>query len=350
MRSEYINPAEAIDISDLLIVMAGAFSDAVEEFDPEIRASRESYWTRFWHYLNSTSVNLEEIKLTPIKDVAELKFALKDTPSFRQKIQQVMSARLFELEAQVRKFFEDTVRAIRSRHPNSKVVFLFDQLEEIRGSLTNEREVIASVERLFSLHIDRLSLPYIHTVYTVPPWLKFVYPTVEVVILPSIRQWCNDPERTPHEPGENCLWDLVRKRFAPEGLQKLFGDEQRAGQLIALCGGHFRDLLRLFRGVVLRAQQFPVKDEAINASVLDVRSSFLPIAYDDAVWLSKVAETRDSGLQDTSTESVSRSTRFLDTHFVLYLRNGEEWYDIHPLIRKEVAAIVKTAATALANS
>jgi hypothetical protein len=37
---------------------------------------------------------------------------------------------------------------------------------------------------------------------------------------------------------------------------------------------------------------------------------------------------------------VSRLTRFLDTHFVLYLRNGEEWYDIHPLIREEVQAIV----------
>jgi len=347
---EYINPAEAIDISDLLIVMAGAFSDTVEQFDPDIKALRESYWTRFWHYLNSTSVNLEEIKLTPIKDVAELKFALKDTPSFRQKIQQVMSNRLFELEAQVRKFFEDTVKAIRQRHPNKKIVFLFDQLEQIRGSLTNEREVIASVERLFRLHLDRLSLPYIHTVYTVPPWLKFVYPTVEVVILPSVRQWCNNPERTPHGPGDNCLWDLVRKRFAPEGLQKLFGSEDRAGQLIALCGGHFRDLLRLFRSVVLRAQVFPVTDDVVNAAVLDVRSSFLPIAYDDAVWLCKVADTRDSGLKDTSPESVSRFTRFLDTHFVLYLRNGEEWYDIHPLIRKEVAAIAKTAITPVANS
>lgn len=131
---EYVNPAEMIDISDLLIVLAGAFSDAVEkQLDPDIRATHESYWTRFWNYLNTTSVNMEEIKLTPVKNVVELKFALKDTPSFRQKVQQMMATRLFELEAQVKKFFEDSVKAIRHQRPEQKIVFLFDQLEQIRG-------------------------------------------------------------------------------------------------------------------------------------------------------------------------------------------------------------------------
>jgi len=342
---EYINPAEPIDISDLLIVMAGAFSDALDRFDPTFNVSHESYWTRFWHYLTTTSVSLEEIKLTPIKDVAELKLALKDVPSFRQKIQQMMSNRLFELEAQVKKFFEDCVKGLRQKYPERQVVFLFDQLEQIRGTLFNERGVIASVERLFALHMNRLSLPYIHTVYTVPPWLKFVYPTIDVVILPSVRQWGRDAERTRHDPGDDCLRELVRKRFAPDNMEKLFGDVDRAEGFITLCGGHFRDLLRFFRSAILRAQSLPISDEVIEASLREVRSTFLPIAYDDAVWLSKVSETRDSGLLDTSPESVSRFTRFLDTHFVLYLRNGQEWYDIHPLIRTDVEAIVKATSS-----
>src|SRR5262249_10931704 len=118
---EYLNPAEMIDISDLLIVLAGAFSDSIEkQFYATVRMTHESYWTRFCHYLNATAVTMEEIKLTPVKDVAELKFALKDTPSFRQKVQQMMSTRLFELEAQVRKFFEDSVKAIRERQPEQR--------------------------------------------------------------------------------------------------------------------------------------------------------------------------------------------------------------------------------------
>jgi hypothetical protein len=39
-------------------------------------------------------------------------------------------------------------------------------------------------------------------------------------------------------------------------------------------------------------------------------------------------------------------TRFLDSHFVLYSVNDDEWYDIHPLIRDEVAEVMQaTAAT-----
>jgi hypothetical protein len=34
---------------------------------------------------------------------------------------------------------------------------------------------------------------------------------------------------------------------------------------------------------------------------------------------------------------------------VLYLRNGEEWYDIHPLVRDEVQKIAKSSRADLAE-
>jgi len=43
---------------------------------------------------------------------------------------------------------------------------------------------------------------------------------------------------------------------------------------------------------------------------------------------------------------VGRLSRFLDTHLVLYLTNGEDWYDVHPLIRDEVCALAKLAPPA----
>lgn len=341
---EYIDPSQPIDITDLLIVIAGAFSDEVEKFDPEIKLRSEAYWTRFWNYLKTTQVKVEELKVTAIKDVAELKLALKDMPSFRQKLQEVMSNRLFELEAQVKKFFEDYVEALRKRHPDKQVVFLVDQLEQIRGSLFSEREVISSVERLFSRYLDRLNMPSIHVIYTVPPWLKFVLPGAEVVILQSVRQWQKDAERTAHGPGSDCLFELISKRFGVGGLPRFFGDEIRAREFIGLCGGHFRDLLRLNIDAILRAKSLPISDEVLKSAITNVRAAFLPVAADDALWLRKISETRESGLPDTSSDSVARFTRFLDTHFVLYLRNGEEWYDIHPLIRDEVQEIAKLAA------
>ena len=60
----------------------------------------------------------------------------------------------------------------------------------------------------------------------------------------------------------------------------------------------------------------------------------------DAEWLYEIGQKRDCLLQDRSPESVRRMTFFLDTHCALVLRNGEEWYDIHPIIREEVEEIV----------
>jgi hypothetical protein len=41
---DYVNPAAPIEISDLLIILAGAFSDALQEM--KIDVSTENYWTR----------------------------------------------------------------------------------------------------------------------------------------------------------------------------------------------------------------------------------------------------------------------------------------------------------------
>jgi len=33
--------------------------------------------------------------------------------------------------------------------------------------------------------------------------------------------------------------------------------------------------------------------------------------------------------------------RLLETHFILYFKNDNDWYDIHPLVRDEVERIVR---------
>jgi hypothetical protein len=41
---------------------------------------------------------------------------------------------------------------------------------------------------------------------------------------------------------------------------------------------------------------------------------------------------------------VNRLSRFIDNHSVLYFVNGDEWYDVHPLIRDEIAEVVRASA------
>lgn len=350
----YLNPAQEIDISDLLIVLAGAFSDALEK-EKFVAIGTDSYWNRFVNFLTKTQVDVSEFGLKAGTDElgADIKLSFQSTPTFRQELQKKLANRIGELKRDVNKFFEDGVKVIRDRRGDdiAGVVFLFDQLEQIRGSLSNEQSVIHSVERLFSQHLRLLEMPYVHMVYTVPPWLKFVLPgLMRIEILPSIRQWNNDAGRTEYQPGWESLRSLVYRRFGDDGFTTFFGcsdaPHDLADRLIAVCGGHFRDLLLLLREAVLRAESLPVSEAVIENAITAVRGNFLPIAVDDARWLDQIGSIRGAALPTTGEKDVNRLTRFLDTHFVLYFANGDEWYDIHPLIREEVASIVQREAAA----
>lgn len=359
---QYINPSEEIDISDLLIVVAGAFSDALEkwakQFDVPVNLQHEPYWTRFNNYLTRTTVTPAEIGvnieadspasklLGGIKAGLDLKLALKSSSSFRRNLQQFMQNRIGELQATVVEFFEDGVKAVKRILGDEKqVVFIFDSLEQLRGSLSNEREVLRSVERVFASHLNLLDLPYVHAIYTVPPWLEFVMPGVDINTLWTIKLWNNDPERTRYEAGWNALRQLVLKRIGSDACQKVFNCQNletftAVDDLIDACGGDLRIMLRLLRETLLRARSLPISQEAIDGAITSVRGDFMSISIEDAQWLAEISKHRKHGLPDTNTESVNRLTRFLDTHFVLYLKNGEKWYDTHPLIRDEVAKII----------
>lgn len=368
---EYISPTDEIDISDLLIVLAGAFSDALEVWARELKVpitlSQESYWSRIKNFLTTTTVQLTEANLSletdsPARQILgglnaglDLKLALKESPTFRQNVQKLMANRIGELRATVQKFFEDGVKAVKQAAGDEKeLVYIFDSLEQLRGALTNEEGVLRSVERVFVNHLNLLRMPFIHAIYTVPPWLQFVMPGSDIYLLPCIRLWNNDVDRTRYPAGWDAVRSLVLKRIGEEGCERLFGCNTdapftSADDLIAVCGGHFRDLLRLLSDIVRRADSLPVTPEVLNSAITALRDDYSPVAIDDAIWLAKIAEYRAPMLPDTKTGSVSRLTRFLDTHVVLYLTNGVKWFDIHPLVRDEVAKIIRQQKDAQAQ-
>ena len=358
---DYLNPGEPVDITDLLIVLAAAFGETLSK---RLKADvmGETFWDRLKNFLTRTEVKLTSAGAnaaleTPLggffgklKAGMDLKFEIKTASTFRHTMQAVLANQLSDFEGQVVSFIEDSIKRVRAdRGDDTKVVFLFDQLEQLRGGILTEQSVIASVGRIFTLHFDRLRLPYVHVVYTVPPWLKFVVPgMVELTLLPTPHIWNNDSDRTVTRSN----WDMFRavalKRLGEAGIARLFGtdpveSERLIDQMIGMSGGHLRDLLRLLRETALRAvslDALPVPAGLVAGAVNAVRREFLPIAQNDAVWLARIANVRATALPDTEAVSVNRLSRFLDSHFVLYFVNDEEWYDIHPLIRDEVAKVV----------
>ena len=90
-------------------------------------------------------------------------------------------------------------------------------------------------------------------------------------------------------------------------------------------------------------------EERPSQTVAEVRSSYLPLARTDAAWLSAIhrSHTPELAVHRAVAEGANLYdlSRFFDTHLVLCYRNGDEWYDVHPLLHDEVRRQVGTPST-----
>lgn len=350
---DYLNLSTPVDVSDFLMAVAGAMSDALVETKVlDDHPAHEDYWTRFCNFLTRTRVEISELSggaevnaadIATLK--ADIKANLKSDPTFKRSLQKQMAGRLGALVADVRKFVEDCVKAIKEIYGSDReVVLLLDSVEHIRGTSINATEVQSSVETLFANHAEKLHLPYLHVVYTVPPYLKVRYPNLGTLysggiqILPALKLRAKDDGKM-FQPGLDAMARLIAQR--EQQWSRLLRDRTTLDRIVLCSGGHLRDVLRLLAEILRRADQLPATVATIDAAINQVRTEFLPIADADAIWLARIAKTHEAGLQDIA--QLPNFARFLDTHMALCYRNGEEWYDVHPLIYDQV---IKQAAEA----
>jgi hypothetical protein len=348
---DFILPSEEVEISDFLLVLAGSFSEAIEK-EIGVDPAKEGFWTRFVNFLTKTDVKIDgfDVKAgVPGTDVGlNFKTSLKQVPSFRQQLRQKLAGRLGELRNEVYAFFEFGRTKIHEARGDCGVVFIFDQFEQLRDTADTEGRVAESVTTLMANHRADLRVPLFHTVFTVPAWLKFKLPELrDVRLLYNVKLWNNNPRRTPVKSGWKTMQDVIERRFTPEGMTRYFGEPtsngkyRLAAKLIAASGGHFRDLLILLRESLLRTKTLPTTEAITKAAIASLRDSFLPLSLSDARLLNDIGQQRDCLLQDSTPANIQRMTLFLDTHCALILRNGDEWYDVHPLIREEVQEIIQ---------
>lgn len=339
--SAYINLTTPIDVSDFLLAAAGAFGDALTDDamlgrDP----GRPGYWERFARFMTA-EIRLDDFKLKGgTKEVgAEVKVSLKRDPGFRELLQDRMKGHIAALHQDVCEFFVESVAALRGRHgANTRVVLLLDTLERIQGTSTNEHDVQASVENLFARHADKLHLPAIHVVYTVPPWLKIRAHNVanlyqSAVLLPCLK--VHDPDGIPFQAGLDAACALVERRG---DWQRLLGSRATLERLVGASGGHLRDLFRLLRACMVTADAkrtgLPVPERVVELAIQELRNSYTPISNEDARWLHEIHRHHTVGLEDG--DHLPALARLFDNHLVLCYRNGTEWYDVHPAVLGDV--------------
>ena len=335
---DYLNLSLPIDVSDFLMAVSGAFSDAIarSEFAAK-HLELTPYWDRLGNLLDRIQFSGLSASLGPGIASASVQLNLKNDPSFKQRLQEHMAGHLGALVSDVREFIETCVRTLKEQQGNDReVVLLVDSIEHFRGTLVNAKEVQSSVETLFVSHSEKLRLPYLHVVYTVPPYLKVRYSNLGalyepggIYVLPALK--LHDKEGACVQSGYDSMERVVRARGDWEAL---LGDRPTLDRLIRYSGGHLRDLLRLLAEVMRRARTLPASKDTVTAAIDQLRTEFLPIADNDARWLADIARSHQTALADT--KDLPELARFFDTHLALCYRNGDEWYDVHPLISEHV--------------
>ena len=334
---DYLNLSTPVDVSDFLMVVAGMFGEAVsgrlkDDGHPPLE---EGYWERFRTFWSGLRI------ADPNFNVAGIRANLKSDPTFKEQLQRHMGGHLGALVADVRAFLQGCVRCLRDCYDNREVVLLIDSIEHIRGTLANAEAVHSSVEKLFAVHSEKLHLPSLHVIYTVPPYLKIRYAKVDgayapggLIVLPACKLHDQGKDRTPITTNFDAMEQIVRQRG---DWHKLLGDNRALlDRLIGNSGGHLQDLLYLLRQVLLRAKELPVPERTVDAAISQMRSTFLPIPDRHALWLAGIADSHEVVLRDMV--DLPALALFFDTHLVLCYRNGEEWYEVHPLVREHVLA------------
>lgn len=338
---DVINLHTPIEVSDFLLAVAGSVGDGAADLlgtDP----AKEGFWARFTGFLRHR-VQVKELGLSandPAGIVgAQIKANIKADPSFKERLQVRMQGHLGALVDEVHRFIGEVAEATRRATGGQQLVILLDSIEQIRGTSTNAREVFASVENLFVGHPERLRLPGVHVVYTAPPWLKIRAPGVGqnfdgAVLLPCVR--VRHQDGSPDEAAVGRLMDGMRRR----GQVDRVVDASSLRRLVLESGGHLRDLVLLLQDAAKRAairEELPLSPDQVERCIAHRRGGYLPIANNDALWLARVARTHQPEVPDQ--DALPELSRFFDTHLILCYRNGQDWFDVHPLVKDAVLAL-----------
>lgn len=335
---DYMNMTSRVEITDFFFSILGALAEEVDRKygkNPLV----EGFWSRFTGFLK-TRVEFQELGFEAAG--VSLTASLREDVSFRRKVQEGLRGHVAGVVKEAHEFAAQIVQFVRDRveDPNRKVVFLVDSVEQIRGIGAEADEVYKSVENLFSGHGHSLQLPLLHVLYTLPPWLTPLAPGLGaqfgcgVQTLPSVHVYQTRSRRADPE-GLAIMRRIVEKRFP--SWNEVFSQKQ-IDRMALSAGGDLREFFYLVRYALLETGasggDLPVSDSVIEAGENNTRRGMLPIAEDDRAWLRRIAVSKEPELERVA--ELPSLARFFDTKLVLNYRNGEDWYDIHPLLRPVV--------------
>ncbi len=338
---DYHDLAHPIVFEDLLVILGAAFGEAVQARLGS-KAPKVSFWTKVGDL--ASSIRIDEVGMSTPGDIAgvplpqvDLKFGLRSDLEFWQKIRSRLKVKPLLLRQELHQHIELFADATRKAVAGCRgVVFIVDGLERISGPLTELDGFIDQTLTVFSTDPAALRLPACHAIYTLPPYVPLLNPGLShayrmgVALLPTIKiRDRHSGER--FEPGVEALIGLLRKRI-PE-IEQLFVDREVLEQVIAASGGHVRNLLGLVTELLFQSRRhgLPIGAADVQQVAQFLREPMLrAISPEAAVLIERVRRT--GNLVPLEQKDLKVLAGLLENFIVLCYRNGEDWYDVHPLV------------------
>lgn len=345
--SEYLNLTKTVEITDFLISLLGGFSEKIEERFGKNPGDR-GFFERIGQFLQS-EVKVASIDFKAGGDISTtLKMSLQQDPDFKEQLQKGTRGHVARLVQEARRFVADAIATIRTHvAEDRKIVLIVDSVERLRGvgDSKSVAEVFNSVETLFSGSSDNLRFPPLYLVCTVPPYLSALTGSVaayysggQIFMLPSVHVYEGEPQDgaapVRSDKGLESMLTIVAKRF-PE-WEEFFTREQLL-RLAASSGGDLRDFFRMIELCIIEAlyqKSLPLPDKVIANAESALRND-MPLARDDKARLKTVQEKHKSEWDNL--DDLPNFARLMEGKYILNYRNGDNWFDVHPLLRSTVS-------------
>lgn len=354
----FITETEKITVESLLLLVAAALAAEAETLYKQDFVNA-SAWTRFAAWLQT------EVEITGVT-AGSLSVKLKEQQAVvTERIRKLSSP--LEWTKQIQSFASDIVEFIRTTSKRDRVVIIVDSLERLRGvSGQDQDDMFAHVVSTFAGDFDRLRVPGATVVYATPPYLAllsdvrnyvtcYALASVRVYEKPVAQDKHTSRRRQPRAEGLEKMRSLIERRFADWGQVMT---PAALDKLTLASGGDLRHFMqRLVSGVVGQAQfaldRLPLEegDDIVNR-VLDENRSETERLTVRSEWplLARIAHDHKA-IADDRGDSLRTLARLFDTRVVLNYRNGEEWFDIHPLLWRLIDAQLAPAThTPAANA
>lgn len=256
-----LSQTSPVGIVDFLVAIALGVTDKIGTDD-----RREGAWQRLRDLVDRVSVQGAGVTLGGVGVTVDLKAELKGNRAFVERLRSHLEPNLASFVLEIQRFIGEFYG-----NADGLAVLIVDSTEKLGGS----DEVLGSVKDLFLYHGDKLRIPGVHVIYTVPPYLPTLVPgflisfdrTVRQVLTPKLTTHAGSRDDEHVRETRRLLVDVVQQR-EPSWEQLLAPDQ--LDRLITASGGHRRDLFRLVKETIsksLRAASPPRTPSSTGPSI-----------------------------------------------------------------------------------